>query len=214
MRGVFLCGSGLLFIVAQLAVIGLFEEGWHQRFQTSISSLPDVQRMAAMRTSVEAAPRATGTQLANVSRESTVLMPTELYSSVVDAQHISIPRHVPCVEFADLDAAFEHCNRRPGDEPRVDCPKAARMERACRLRPSVIMNASCITSDSSAGAHRSRRSLKWSAVVFAIATFNSKKEYELLETAAHTWLPMTSGADLWVAIDVDDPRDDSKVQPN
>ncbi|KAL1524926.1 hypothetical protein AB1Y20_019803 [Prymnesium parvum] len=114
-----------------------------------------------------------------------------------------LPRGVPCTEFADLDAAYVRCHGASAT-PLVHCPRATSMETACVMRPAEV--------DVSCGSVGST-SLEWKDVVFAVATYNSEFEREMLQVGAETWLPLVSGADLVLGIDADDPRPDEYIKP-
>ena len=49
-----------------------------------------------------------------------------------------LQRHVPCTEFADLDAAHEKCFPSAAPPQRIHCPRAAKMEKACNERPALV----------------------------------------------------------------------------
>ena len=140
-------------------------------------------------------------------------------------QGVRLPRNVPCIELADLRAAYAPCAATQRKLRVVQCTRS--VEKTCAKRAAHIAEMpahrcpvgaqsigpakSVINQELSADARRG--AITWRSVVIGMALHASSAERELLQAAADTWLQMTPGADLLLMTDADDLRPDHEVAP-
>ena len=215
-----LCAGGLLFMFAQIRVLRRIDVGRRRALHVrDIEAVLPIPIAATSQPILPAHHSHVPVPAMRIELPLPPLPPPQTQSATSKARAVAqeqplLPRNVPCIEFADLEAAHGRCSHPHATlEPLFDCPRASHVEEACAIHPAAVANASCAHAVATDAAHANRPLLSWSDVVFAIATHNSKKEYDLLDVAVHTWVPMTAGADIFVTIDSDDPRNDSKVFP-
>lgn len=108
----------------------------------------------------------------------------------------ALPRNVSCIELS----AIEPCLRG------LQNPWPMSADWACMDSDRGVQRlASCPSM-------RAPAAIDWRAVAFGIPIHNSALEEEMLASASATWLQLVAGADVVLATDKDDPRDDARLR--
>ena len=122
-----------------------------------------------------------------------------------------LPTNVTCLELAALHNCLGHDH--------IHAPWPLSADYACRERGlDQLPRRSCAelkrraAMTAGAGRRSNEDTFDWSDTVFGFPVYNSQSEEDMLKEASRTWLPLVApNADVVLATDLDDPRDDARI---